>query len=204
MTCNERESEIRQQAPEAINSAVTTEVKTEEPKVEERIDELTALQKLLEEQKALVVEYLDQWRRTAADFANYRKRQEQEQQQRVAWANADLMINLLPVLDDLERALNELPNGGAEAAWAEGVRLVERKMRTTLERAGLEEIGAGKGQLFDPNLHEAVLYEESSNEAEGNIIETVRKGYRLGDRVLRPAMVKVARSPTQDKQGAGP
>ena len=190
MTSEEQESKTMQETPVAINDTV---------KIEEQASgqgaELAACQKSLEEQKALAAEYLDQLRRAAADFANYRKRQEREQQQRAAWANAELLLSLLPVLDDLERALQELPVNGQEASWAEGVRLVARKMQATLQKAGMEEINAARGQPFDPNVHEAVMYEPSAEVAEAAIIQVVGRGYKMGERVLRPAMVRVARTP---------
>ena len=168
-----------------------------QPAEEMQNDEMAQLRQSLEEQKARAAEYLDQARRAVADFANYRKRQERDQAQATAWANANLLQSLLPVLDDLERALNDLPSGGQQAAWAEGVRLVERKMRTTLEKAGLQELPSERGCAFDPNMHEAVLYEESAELPEGAILETARRGYKLGERVLRPAMVKVAKAPVR-------
>ena len=156
---------------------------------------IAALQQALAEQQELAAKYLDQAQRTAAEFSNYRRRQERDQAQQALWANANLLQTLLPVLDDLQRALKELPTTGKQAPWAEGVRLVERKMRTAFENAGVKEIAAEPGQPFDPNEHEAVIYEESTAYPEGHIVEAVRQGYRLGERVLRPAMVRVAKAP---------
>ena len=174
-------------------------VSAEQARSEEKTetDELAQLKQSLEEQKNKAAEYLDQWRRAIADFSNYRKRQERDQAQATAWANANLLQSLLPVMDDLERALNDLPSGDQQSAWAEGVRLVERKMRTTLEKAGLQEVPSERGAAFDPNLHEAVLYEEDAELPEGAISQTARRGYKLGERVLRPAIVKVAKAPTR-------
>jgi molecular chaperone GrpE len=193
------QASVRRRFPDM--NAEEQAVSVEQTKMEDKkeTEELAHLRQSLEEQKAKVAEYLDQWRRAMADFANYRKRQERDQAQATLWANAGLLQSLLPVLDDLERALSELPTaegaGAQEAAWAEGVRLVERKMRTTLEKSGLQEITSEKGLTFDPNLHEAVSNEESAELPEGTILQTARRGYRLGERVLRPAMVKVAKAP---------
>ncbi len=156
--------------------------------------EATATQQALEEQSRLAAEYLDQWRRTAADFANYRKRQERDFEQMRLWATADLLTNLLPVLDDLERAINHLPADGANTEWAEGVRLIEHKLQNILQGTGMVEIEAEPGQPFDPTCQEAVMYEATDAYPEGHIIERLRRGYRLGDRILRPALVRVAKA----------
>ncbi|HET7012003.1 MAG TPA: nucleotide exchange factor GrpE [Anaerolineales bacterium] len=134
---------------------------------------------------------LDGWQRTLADFANYKKRVERDQQESHARAAAGILIRFLPVLDDLERALKERP-AQAEASWVEGIELVLRKLQSLLEAEGVEVIPA-QGAVFDPNLHEAVTHEDSGEHQEGHIIEVIQQGYRLGDRVLRPALVRVAR-----------
>ncbi len=156
--------------------------------------EAAVMQQALEEQSKLAAEYLDQWRRTAADFANYRKRQERDYEQMRLWATADLLTNLLPVLDDLERAVNHLPTDDANADWAEGVKLIQRKLQNVLQGTGLTEIVAEAGQPFDPTCQEAVMYEATDTYPEGYIIERLRRGYRLGDRILRPALVRVSKA----------
>ena len=132
--------------------------------------------------------YLADLQRLKADFDNYRKRAARDQEGLVARAHERLVAELLPILDDLGRAL-EAAEEHEEAKLEEGVRLVHRNLAAALEREGLEEIPVD-GQ-FDPHVHEALLSQPSEQE-EGTVIDVVQKGYRLGDRVLRPARVVVA------------
>ena len=138
-------------------------------------------------------EYLDKLRRVAADFDNYRKRAARDQENLVARAHERLMKALLPVVDDIERAL--LAAGEhEEAQLEEGVRLVARELDEALKREGLEEIATDGS--FDPHVHEALLSQPSEAE-EGSVIEVLQKGYRLGDRVLRPARVVISQGPPE-------
>ena len=146
------------------------------------------LEQRLAEAEAQRDEYLDDLRRVAADFENYRKRAVRDQESLVARAHERLVKELLPVLDDLERAL-EAAAEHEEAKLEEGVRLVERALRAVLAREGLIEIEADGH--FDPHVHEALLSQPSEAE-DGAIIQVLQKGYRLGDRVLRPARVVVS------------
>jgi molecular chaperone GrpE len=132
--------------------------------------------------------YLNDLQRLAADFDNYRKRAARDQENLVARAHERLVKELLPVLDDLERAL-EAAAEHEEARLEEGVRLVHRNLAEALAREGLVEIETNG--RFDPHVHEALLSQPSEAE-EGSVIDVVQKGYRLGDRVLRPARVIVA------------
>jgi molecular chaperone GrpE len=135
-------------------------------------------------------DYLDRLQRLKAEFDNYRKREARLQGERAQHAAERLVKELLPVLDDLERAL-EAAAQHEEAKLEEGVALVHRELRDALTREGLQEIETdGK---FDPHVHEALLSQPSEAD-EGSVIEVVQKGYRLGDRVLRPARVVVAGS----------
>ena len=130
----------------------------------------------------------DRLLRTAADFDNYKKRAARERAEYVTHANERFVKELLPILDDLERALDAVGEY-QEAAVEEGVRLVHRSLATLLERNGVKEIDAeGK---FDPHVHEALLSQPSDAE-EGSVIDVVQKGYTLGDRVVRPARVVIA------------
>ena len=133
-------------------------------------------------------EYLADVKRVAADFDNYRKRAARDQQSLVARAHERLVKDLLPVLDDLERAL-EAAEQHEEAKLEDGVRLVHRELRGTLEKEGLVEIETD-GE-FDPHVHEALL-SQPSEEDDGAILQVIQKGYRLGDRVLRPARVVIS------------
>jgi molecular chaperone GrpE len=133
-------------------------------------------------------EAIDRWKRTAADFDNFRKRATREREEFVTFANERLVKELLPILDDLERALVAATEH-QEAALEDGVRLVHQSLEGLLSRQGLKEIDAvGK---FDPHVHEALLSQPSEAE-EGSVIDVVQKGYKLGDRVVRPARVVVA------------
>jgi molecular chaperone GrpE len=133
-------------------------------------------------------EYLDDLKRVAADFENFRKRAARDQESLVARAHERLVKELLPVLDDLERAL-EAAAEHEEAKLEEGVRLVHRELRDALSREGLVEIETNG--RFDPHVHEALLSQPSEAD-DGAILEVIQKGYRLGDRVLRPARVVIA------------
>jgi molecular chaperone GrpE len=134
-------------------------------------------------------EYLELLQRVQADFENYRKRAAREQERLVAHAHERLVRELLPVLDDLERAL-EAAERHEEAALVDGVKLVEQSLRKALEKEGLVEIETAGA--FDPHVHDALLMRPSDESEPGSVLEVVQRGYRLGDRVVRPARVIVA------------
>ena len=140
-------------------------------------------------------EHLRGLQRTAADFANYRRRVDEDREGLSQFSNALLISKLLSVLDDFDRALETVPEGTNEA-WVDGVRLVERKLRGLLEAEGVREIEA-LGQPFDPNFHEAVVHEETADHPDNQVIGELQRGYRLGDRVLRPSLVRVANNPKE-------
>lgn len=181
------ESDVEEGTEECVeeNVAETQSTDTvEEVSVEKLMQQLEACREQSEY-------HLDQWRRTAAEFANYKKRNEREQAEYAKYSNAALIKRLLPVLDDMDRAFANLPEGLDKEPWVEGMALVYRKLRMVFEQEGLREIEA-VGQPFDPTLHEAVTHEPSDTAAEGEVIDEVQKGYMLNDRVLRPAMVRVS------------
>ncbi len=150
------------------------------------------LSQLLEQERAKSAEYLDNWRRAAADLSNYRKRMERETTELTRAANGDLIRRLLPVLDDFDRALQTVPVDLRDLPWVDGILLISRKMRATLESEGLKPIEA-LGKPFDPHLHEAVVHEETDKYEDGVVIGELQKGYTLNDRVLRPTLVKVSK-----------
>jgi molecular chaperone GrpE len=156
----------------------------EEPQRGDQSGENDALAALISERD----EAIDRWKRTAADFDNFRKRATRERGEYVTLANERLVQELLPILDDLERALVAATEH-QEAALEDGVRLVHRALESLLQRQGLEQIDAAG--MFDPHVHEALL-SQPSDAAEGSVIDVVQKGYMLGDRVVRPARVVVA------------
>jgi molecular chaperone GrpE len=143
----------------------------------------------LAEAEAKRDEYLALAQRAQADFENYRKRAVRDQERLVAHAHERLVRELLPVLDDLERAL-EAAERHEEAALIDGVRLVERSLRKALEKEGVAEIEADGA--FDPNVHEALLTQAREDAEPGSVVEVVQRGYRMGDKVVRPARVIVA------------
>ncbi len=131
--------------------------------------------------------------RVAADFANYRRRNEAERSDFARFAKSELIAKLLEVLDNFDRALDTVPTELGKAPWIEGIWLVERKLREILASEGLEEVGS-VGKPFDPYVHEAIAHVDST-EPEGTVVDEVRKAYKLHDRILRPALVTVAKGP---------
>ena len=139
-----------------------------------------------------VEEYRDLLQRLQADFLNYKRRVEQEREEQTKSANRELILKLLPVLDDFARALGTVPQEMADADWVQGMALIERKLMTILEEEGLKRIDA-EGKDFDPWEHEAVFCEQSSDHDEEKVKAVLRDGYKLHDRVIRPAHVVVSK-----------
>jgi molecular chaperone GrpE len=138
--------------------------------------------------------------RERADFLNYKRRAGQERAEERQRARADLLVELLPLLDDLDRALTQVPEAMAEQPWPKGVLLSRRRLLDFLARAGVETTGA-EGEPFDPTNHEALFYEERPGAGPPRVANVVRPGYRLGGRVLRPAQVGVVGSPDDEAGG---
>jgi molecular chaperone GrpE len=182
--------------PEPLGPEPRDEGRDEGPA--EEVDELMTLRRDLEEQKAKAAEYLDGWQRARAEFANYKKRIEKEQEDMIKSANGAFIIRLLPVMDDFERAFQTLPLDLMGMTWLEGIVLIQRKLQILLEQEGVTVIEI-EGQFFDPTLHQAVTYEESEEHKEGQIIGEVQKGYKMGDKVLRPSLVRVAKRTSGDE-----
>lgn len=155
-------------------------------------DPVQVLQAELDQAKAQAAEYLDGWQRSRADFLNYKRRVEREMETAHASAAASILTRQLVILDDMERALKERPDLPGIEAWAAGLELIYRKLQALLESEGVEPIPA-MGEMFDPTVHEAVTFEHVDGRREGEVIDVIEQGYRLGDRVLRPAKVRVAR-----------
>ena len=164
----------------------------------EEVDELMALRQELAEQKAKATEYLDGWQRARAEFANYKKRIEKEQENMIKSANGVFITKLLPVMDDFERAFQTLPLDLMGMTWLEGIALIQRKLQILFEQEGVTVIETEE-QMFDPTLHQAVTHEESEEHEEGQIIGEVQKGYKMGDKVLRPSLVRVAKKISDDE-----
>jgi len=151
------------------------------------VSDIEALKKALTEEKAKVETNLAGWQRAQADFVNYKRRNEQERTETIKFANSQLILSLLPILDDLERAFNSIPNHLSKSEWTDGIRLIERNLKTALVTQGLSLIAA-VGEPFDPYQHEAIRQDKGK---EGIVIEELQKGYRLQDRVIRHSKVVV-------------
>ena len=137
-------------------------------------------------------DYRDRWMRKSAEFDNYRKRVERERREQSDQAVVDLLQELLLVVDDFDRALT-VDSGDGDPAYRKGVELIHGKLHDLLGKYGVKPIDA-LGADFDPNVHQAVVHEVSPDHREGEVIGELRKGYTLNDRLLRPAMVKVAKA----------
>ena len=159
-------------------------------------EDIEALKQALSEEKKKAEANLAGWQRAQADFINYKRRSEQEREETGRFANTTLMLALLPVLDDLERAFAAIPPRLDKANWVDGIRLIERKLRASLEAQGVSPIPA-LGEPFDPNLHEAVRQGKGE---EGIVVEEVERGYRLHDRVIRPSKVVVGNGEEEEKE----
>jgi len=200
MEQNEQEQQENENQPEksaqsrpeegAQDGVLYAEVVDEEE--EQATDEV---QQELREAQQKVEEYLDLLRRTQADFINFRRRMNQEQTETRTTAQIALLNQLLPVLDDFERALGAIPGDLVQHPWVQGLLLVARRLTTQLDQLGVRQMGAS-GESFDPRLHEAITLDESADVPEGTIIQVVRSGYMLGDRIIRPAQVIVAGAPS--------
>jgi molecular chaperone GrpE len=142
------------------------------------------------EEPSKAEEYLKQLQRVQADFINYKRRADAEKIEQARYANAIILSKILPSIDDLERAVAAMPKELADNEWVKGVVLIERKLRSVLEAEGVEEIPS-VGKPFDPRWHEAVLHEQTNPETDDVVTMVFRTGYKLHDRVIRAAQVKV-------------
>lgn len=154
-------------------------------------EEVDFLRKELEEVRKEAANNLENWQRERADFMNYKKRVERDQELVRLQIKGEIIKRFLPVMDDMERAIKVLPREGEWASWSEGIDLIYRKLKNILEVEGVVRIPA-EDELFDPTRHEAISYEPSPDHSSGEVIEVIQQGYMLGDRVLRPALVRVA------------
>jgi len=160
----------------------------EEHSLEEQV---AALQVSLDEIKIKAEEYLDGWQRARAEFANYKKRILRDHTEIHQSARGEVIKLYLDIADDLDRALQEKPADGEGETWADGIEIIFQKLYTRLELEGIKPMNP-LGEEFDPNIHEALMKEESDEYESGQIIEVMQEGYWIGDKVLRPALVRVA------------
>ena len=151
------------------------------------VEDIELLKQALTEEREKSVANLTGWQRAQADLMNYRRRAEQEKEEVGRFGNTTIMLSLLPILDDVERALTSIPDDLAKHSWIDGIRLIERKLKANLEAQGLSQIKA-LGEPFDPNLHEAMMQGKGQ---EGTVVEEIEKGYKLNNRLIRPSKVVV-------------
>ena len=166
----------------------------ETPEGIEPLSEMEQLQQALAEAQATADDYLDKYRRGAAEFANYRKRIERERELQRVRITMDVLRKVLPALDDLDRAAENVPPEAAGLGWVEGVVMINHKLESVLAQFGVSTIEA-LGQPFDPNYHEAMMQLPSEEYPEGHVAQVVQRGYVLGKEVLRPSRVGVSLGP---------
>ncbi len=183
----ERRHVHRTRAQERIDALETTSPTQLLAQVEALRGELAAAQQEAGDNRA-------GWQRAAADFANFKRRTEQEREATLGLANEILLLKVLALADDFDRAMAAVPPELAGNSWLEGIGAIDRKLRQLLESEGVTPIAA-VGQPFDPHQHEAVVQEETSSVPDDTVLTELQRGYRLRDRVLRPALVSVARNP---------
>lgn len=190
----ERQDPLEEEAEEIIEGEIVEEgARFDEADLTgEETEEIRLLAEELQQAEAKAKEYFDGWQRERADFANYKRRIERDQQLLAQNIKGEIVKKYLTVLDDLDRAIKARPSEGPEVTWASGIELIYRKLQAILEAEGVQRIPAEKEE-FNPNRHEAITHEDSPDHESGQIIEVVQQGYTLGDRVLRPALVRVAR-----------
>ncbi len=152
--------------------------------------DVEALQARVAQLEKEAAEYKDQWLRAVADYKNFKRRTDQERADLIRGASAGLILKLLPVVDDLERAMNSVTPEVYASQWYNGFKLIPQKLQTVLDSEGVTPIAA-VGADFDPNFHEAVIYESAGEGQGGKVVAELQKGYMQRERVLRPSMVKV-------------
>lgn len=189
------EEQILENEPVAAKEAETTASDNGAVKEEEALPatETPTLEQQLEQVRQEAAQNLDGWQRAVAELANFKRRQEDQQKLQRDMIKADVLQGVISALDDLDLAFQNVPAqlDGQLVGWVEGFRLVQRKLDKILDDQGVSMINATGA--FDPNLHEAVSHEDSADHEEGQIIGELRKGYQIGSRVIRPALVRVAK-----------
>jgi molecular chaperone GrpE len=181
------QEEVKEEA--TAEAVATSAPEAGMPEVNEQLTaEIEALKRQLETTEAKLAESVEGWQRSVADFQNYRKRVERDNELMYSSMKGDIVKKVLPALDDLERAMQNRPT---DSAWANGIELIARKLQNMLAAEGLKRIEA-EGVEFNPTFHEAISHEPAENVASGHVIAVVQNGYMLGERVIRPALVRVA------------
>ena len=171
---------------------------SDEP-VTQETENIEDLKEALLEEKKKAAEYLADAQRERADYQNLKKRTEQDKQESLKWSNAELIRSILPAVDDMERAFTMVAPQFVDSTWVEGFRIIQRQLQDALKAHGCTEIEC-VGQPFDPNLHEAVTYEDGE---EGTVISEHRKGYIMKDKVLRASQVAVGKGNQEEGPASG-
>ncbi len=161
-------------------------------KAEEKINELEILKQSLDEKKKESGDYYEQLLRLKAEFENYRKRVERESRELAKYGKAEVIAGMFPVLDSFEKAISTVEKSSDVKSVIEGIKLIYKHMMDVLKKEGLKKIESA-GKKFDPNLHHAVMTREGRKDEDNKIVEEIQAGYTLADRVIRPAMVVVAK-----------
>lgn len=195
MPANAAEENVKEEKPveqEVEELTATTENSETETAEIETVETEVDLQTQLEAAQAEAAKNLDGWQRATAEMQNYKRRQQEQAGRRHNDTIAEIVSQIFPVLDDLDLAFQNVPPelNEKDANWVEGFNLVQRKLLKILEKNNVQPIES-EGE-FDPNLHEAITHEDSPDHESNTIIAELRKGYKLGERVLRPALVRVA------------
>lgn len=191
MTNEQRTNMEMQNQPEALNRPQGDQSVDTADDDDATTTTVDALKQRLEQAEAQANEYKEQWMRATADYKNFKRRTESERSELIRNASVALVLKLLPVLDDFDRAIENIPEDIAATPWWGGTQMIAQKLRTILDSEGVTSIEA-LGHDFDPNFHEAVSYAESEGQ-DGKVIAELQKGYKLRDRVLRPSMVIVGK-----------
>lgn len=200
MTQNDHEQAVGtdmeiEQDVEAEDSAEDQELTVDAadtPQDEGEENDPDVLRAQVQEVQDQAAEYLDGWQRARAEFVNYRRREDQRRKQTNQQIRCEVFKRLLPVLDDMERAFQTVPDDVKDDPWVEGLAMVGQKLLTALEKDGLSVMSTQAGDPFNPNVHEAVLCEPSVGYDDGQIIQVLQQGYRIDETVLRPALVRVS------------
>ena len=185
-----KENEKENQNPQDQSSGAADD---EQTMVALTFDEYDALEKKLESLEQDLESTKDSWLRSMAEFDNYKKRVQRDSARTYQDAMASALKLFLSASDDLERALKNRPEGKDLDGWVNGIELILQKLTNQMKNQGVERMDIQPGDEFDPNVHEAITQEENPDYQEGQIIEVVQPGYKISDRIIRPAMVRVAR-----------
>lgn len=183
-----KKEELENEAASGNETPTQDEAETVTIPLKEYADQLEKLDDL----QSQLDQFSDGWQRERAEFANYRKRAARDEEMNRQTSRIDILRKYLDINDDIDLAVKNMPDHIHDDAWSNGILLIQQKLANVLASEGLEPITADGGE-FDPHIHEAITLEENPDVESGNIIETVQQGYKIGDRVVRPSRVRVAK-----------